>query len=231
VPMNTLRPIATTNSVDLPPSGAATAHAALSDANDGTFVAAQVSVTDSTKQAWHTGPGGLTALPAIADRITGTVISIRGRASDDVGAGTLTINGGAYPSYHVTGSRFANGTGDGAIATTVSGSLGLWTKASQVAAAGWLVAVVYDSGHNGNQGQITDLWFDVTWEPTLSVFKGMILGAMGPLVGVGLLELPAIAREVWRRTGTRILPREYAMAWRALREVPGRRIFDLGGVS
>lgn len=223
MPMNTIKPIATTDESQFPSNGAS-AHAVLSDSNDGSFCTAQVSTFVATRQAWHTGPSGLTALPPEAGVIDGTVVNIRGYVDDPVTTGAVNLFAGAYG-----GSLFSQpvvtpgGGGTSTITTYSSGSLGLWTTGAQVAAAGWVAGIEFGL-HDGVQGFITDISFDVTWSASKSAFRSVMI-AMGPLAGVLLSNMPALAAEVYRRTGTRILPEEYDAAWRALREDRQQRYF------
>lgn len=61
-------------------------------------------------------------------------------------------------------------------------------------------------------------------------FVAIIFQWLGPLVAVGLHELPALRREVYRASGRRVWLHRHELApcWRELREWRHRRVFDLG---
>lgn len=62
------------------------------------------------------------------------------------------------------------------------------------------------------------------WDVTHTVFAGgfvlLMLEWLGPLVAVGLHEMPSVARGLYRESGRRhrLLPEELVTAWRELRE-------------
>lgn len=59
---------------------------------------------------------------------------------------------------------------------------------------------------------------------------GMIflIGSLGPLVAVGMEAIPALAREIFRRTGTRLSRSEHLRLFRELRECRHPKLFFLG---
>ena len=72
--------------------------------------------------------------------------------------------------------------------------------------------------------QLLDQWLDVTILPTAGMLSSIIGQYLGPLVAVGLHEMPRLAREVLRRSRGRISieRRELEQAWRELRAAPHR---------
>lgn len=123
---------------------------------------------------------------------------------------------------------------------TAFGPDAAWTTRTQTALAGALTVAqvngaelgVRDNGTNndgtaGGNVLVSTLSWDVTY---LASGGGLVfmIGALGPLVAIGLHELPAIARALYRKTGKLLLPDEYMAAWRALRAARHPRYFLLG---
>lgn len=74
-----------------------------------------------------------------------------------------------------------------------------------------------DGGGGGGNVEASTLSWEVQWSAGGGGFMALIM-ALGPLVAVGLHELPALALAVQARTRSLILPGEYVTAWRELRE-------------
>lgn len=123
--------------------------------------------------------------------------------------------------------------GGGAYVTVAAAALarpggGSWTMADIQSATlemGWSMSVVPATLFPN----ITTLWFEADWDAG-SGFVGLVFSIIGPLVAVGLHEIPGIAAEVWRQTrcGMRIRPDEYLTLYREMRECRHLRHFLLG---
>jgi hypothetical protein len=178
-----------------------------------------VAAQSSTFEPTHFLQGGYANLPVGVGRVNNVQVGVR--AVNDI-ASSLTLQ-----AFTDVGSvRITVNPVPDVIASFGSGAITDYTTAAQVNALGWRLESDF-LAHPGVQIRVTELWLDVDWDPAISGFKGMLL-ALGPLVAIGLAEMPAIARELARRTRTRILPHEYAAAWRELREDRARRYFPLG---
>ena len=80
---------------------------------------------------------------------------------------------------------------------------------------------------DGTNINMTTFWGELVYVQ-LGVGMVLQLGSLGPLVAVGLSDLPGIAREVFLRTGQIITPDEYLSTWRELREWRWPRHFLMG---
>jgi hypothetical protein len=197
-----------------PALGGKTIRDVIVDGGDNSWAAGQVSLS----QATQTATGELQDLTPGAGKVTGMVIRGRAYRSTNPGDGVelwLGDQGNA--------ARLNVGV-TGVLTEYASASITAWTTAAQINALQWSMSAHWLNG-TGPVLQVTEVFYDVTWEPVIGGFKAMIVGLLGPLVAVGLAEMPRIAREVFRRskTRTRIEPAEYFRAWRELREDPRRR--------
>lgn len=77
---------------------------------------------------------------------------------------------------------------------------------------------------------ISTLWMDLTFVPPSGGFAALVIQWLGPLVAVGLHEIPKIAQAIHRKTRGDLLiqPSEYAAVYRELREGRFARHFFLG---
>ena len=128
----------------------------------------------------------------------------------------------------------ATGLDGGSLLGGASYSTSTYTWASNAIAAAWTPALVnsaqwgvhgdMDVGEESNL-RVTQIFVDVTWvtKPPGLVF--LIGQWLGPLVGVGLAEMQRLATELYRRSGSRIAPDEYELAWREMREYRAPRFF------
>jgi hypothetical protein len=200
---------------DLNPFGAATSWQGLSDGSDSTGTAAQLSNVENVKHV----EGTYGNLPVGVGRVNSCQVGVRAFSDIAASCNLLVFTDTLVSRINVVPMQDV-------VTQHLSAAFTTYTTKAQVDALGWGLRVDFVA-HNGVQAFITELWMDVNWDPAISGFKGLLL-ALGPLVAVGLAEMPAIARELARRTRTRILPREYAAAWRELREDRARRYFVLG---
>lgn len=79
-----------------------------------------------------------------------------------------------------------------------------------------------------NPLQFTTLNADIVYTV---IGGGMIflIGSLGPLIAVGLEQIPALAREIFRRTGSRLDRAEHAALFREIREWRYPKYFFIGG--
>lgn len=193
--------------------GAATAHAALSDASDATYCQYQVSSTEPTK--WYRGD--LADLPGGAGVVLGVVINVR--AAFSTGDGELWS--GEYPNARLTSVL------TGTITDYATASLTLWPDPATVNGLTYMAGVDWRTV-NGAVLRIYKMNFDVDFNYIISSGAvSMIFQWLGPLVAVGLHEMPRLSRELWRRGRCRFRPDELVPAWRALLEHQHRRYFAL----
>lgn len=195
-------------------------HDMLSDNNDSSYTGGQVSTAEPTKLA----TGTLTPMPPGVGKVAGMVIRLRAYRTTNpsdgctVFAGDQAVNARLNPSVNGTLTEYASAT------------LTPWTTAAEIAAMQWVQGVNFLS-NDGVTGWCTELYYDISWDPIIGGFRAMLISVLGPLVAVGLAEMPAIAREVFRRSRTRIAPAAYARLWREVREDRARRYVFLQRVS
>jgi hypothetical protein len=223
MPVDTLRP-ATLLTVGtwgafvngFPAIGGRTVRDVIVDNDDNSWAAAQV----SNAQPTQTATGELQDLTPGAGKVTGLVIRGRAYRSTNPGDG-VKLQLGDQSVFN----RLDVGV-TGVLTEYPSASIVAWTTATQINALQWSMTASWLNG-TGPVLQVTEIYYDVTWEPVIGGFRAMIIGLLGPLVAVGLAEMPAIAREVFRRstTRTRIRPDEFLAAWRELREPSRRYVF------
>jgi hypothetical protein len=182
----------------------------LNDEGDGSYISAQLS--SSLPIAGMEGPPpAVEALPVGVGLVKGTVVNVR--AHHD-GTGSVKVQAGEWGGGGPM-TRINEGISD-TPTTYSSGSLNLGISKGAIEALGWHVQLnLLDA--TAPVGFVTSLSLDVDWDPAIGGFQAMIFSLLGPLVGVALGELPAIAREVLRRSRTLIRPAEYSRAWRELR--------------
>ncbi len=202
---------------DLDPFGGfGTGWQGLADNNDGTGVSDQLSDSEPFKHL----EGTFGNLPVGVGRVNNAQVGVR--AYTDIAASC-----GLQVTVPFPTSRINVGTLADTPTQYLSAVITDYTIASQVDALSWGLVMIFIA-HNGVQGIVTKLWLDVDWDPAITGFKAFLFSVLGPLVAVGLHEMPGLAAEVLRRARTRIPPEEYLRAWRELREDRGRRYFVLG---
>lgn len=192
--------------------GVGTAHEALSDASDFSYV--QLQVSDAEPSKWFRG--GLSDLPDGAGTVTGTVINVR--AAVTTGDGKL--RSGDYPNVRLTDTLDATPT------DYATGSLSLGT-AAQLNAASWMAGCDWVSV-DGSIIRIYKMNFDASFEYITRVSVAMIFQWLGPLVAVLPHEMAALRLELWRRGRVWLRRSELPLAWRDLREDPRRHHVVLG---
>lgn len=196
-----------TGAGDMTVVGAATAHEALSDASDSSYVQGQVSQFETFKEV-H---GALADLPDGTGTVAGTVINVR--ANFNSGNGRLAA--GEYPNQRLTNAL------TGAITDYSTAALDLG-QAAAVNALSWQAGVAWVSV-DGSVLRIYKMNFDVDCEFISGVAVAMIFQWLGPLVAVGLQEMPRLSRELWRRSRLWLRQHELEAAWLEMREDRGRR--------
>jgi hypothetical protein len=190
----------------------------LDDETDGDYISAQLSSSLQTV-GMEGSPPAFQALPVGVGLVKGCVFNVR--AWND-GTGGVSVTGGEDSGSGPVG-RINQVTTD-TPTTYSSGTLSLGITKAQIEALGWGVAChLLDS--SAPVAFVSSLSIDADWDPAISGLRAMIFSLLGPLVGVALAEMPAIAGEVLRRSRTRIRPGEYYQAWRELREDRGRRYY------
>jgi hypothetical protein len=102
---------------------------------------------------------------------------------------------------------------------------GSWVKGDFVATN--LQGVVRAYNGYPNTYRTTSIWCVLTYVPVVGGFVFHML-FMGPLIALGLHEMPALARALQRRTEFLIQPHEYERAWREWREHRFPRHFLIG---
>lgn len=192
--------------------GVSPAHVGLSDGNDGTGCQQQLSTFEPVR--WALGPT-ITQLPTASGHLQQLTVGFRCGCD----------NANSLSGFGKVGPNQVNVANVPTSLTTFTGTFAPPATFAAIAAYDWRIQIDFIL-HDGVLATVTELWLDVEWYP-ISGFKGMLLGLLGPLVAVGLAEMPAIARDLARRTRTRILPREYEAAWRELREDRRRVYFAL----
>lgn len=191
--------------------GALTAHEALSDASDLSYVNLQL--TSLEDQKWFRGE--LQDLPAGAGVVNSVLINTRAD-SDTFADNLVDLLVGDYPTARITDQLTAS------IADYDSGSL-TDLDVAEVNAAQWMAGGTYTNGASPVNARIYELSFVVDFNYVNRVSIAMIFELLGPLVAVGLGEMPKLAAEVLRRGRVRLHPHELPLVWRDLRESPRRR--------
>lgn len=216
--ITTLVPVSTTNQVQMPPFPGGTASQVLSDSDDGTYVTSQFSEFESVKAVWGVGPGAMTQLPVGAGKVNSATFKVRGNRSTP---GEGTIQFGEYPNSRVSGTTTAT-------ITTFTGSpvTGVWTKASEINALGWMAQAVWFN-FNGMSMFIMRGEVDVDWDPLIGGFRGMAWSLLGPLAGITLADIPRMAAEIQRLARTRIDPGFYVKMLREIKDYRSPKYFVL----
>jgi hypothetical protein len=201
---------------DLDPFGGfGTSWQGLRDGNDGTGTGDQLSSFEPTKHLEGTysnlpvGVGRVNSMQVGCRAWTDIAASCSLQVQTDIGAARISV-----PVLADVPTQY------------LSATITTYTTKAQVDALGWGLVVNF-SAHDGVAAFISELWADVDWDPAISGLKGLLFGLLGPLVAVGLQELPAISRELLRR-GHRLGEAELLQAWREMREDTARRHFVLG---
>jgi hypothetical protein len=198
-------------------TGAATVHAALSDAADFSFGTIQLSASEPGPKFWK---GDLPNLADGAGVATSIVVNVRA-VMDDVGGGQFSeLWCGEHPNPRV-GNALTH-----SIANYSSAPYSGLTVA-QLNAAKWMAGAVWNPAGTSTTVHLFEISFDVNYNFVNGVTVAMIFEWLGPLVAVGLGEMPALARELWRRGRVRLRAHELEPAWRELREHRARRHFIL----
>jgi hypothetical protein len=109
---------------------------------------------------------------------------------------------------------------------------GIFTTPTTVAAVN-AVRVMLQTGRNISGGDGGRSMAEAYWKIDHAAAKGMTIAMLfqwlGPLVAVGLHEMPGLTRELFRRSLTLIRPDEHEWAWRALRDHRAPRSFQVRG--
>lgn len=191
--------------------GAPTAHEALSDGQDFSYVNLQHSTLETLK--WFRGE--LESLPAGAGVITSVVVHAR---ADNTGFADnhSELRVGDYPNDRVT---------DQLVHMTIddydSGSI-TDLDVAEVNAAMWKAGSEYTSGASPINTRIYELNFEVDFNYVNGVSVAMIFQLLGPLFGVGLAEMPKLRHALARRR-LRLHDHELLQVWRDLRAATHRR--------
>lgn len=191
--------------------GAGTAHEALSDANDGTYVNLQVGEFEPTK--WFRGE--LPNLAAGAGVVTSVVIHVRASKLDPVGSEAADLHCGDYPNV-----RVADALPDGEVIIDASSGTLTDLDVAEVNAAQWMAGANW-TGEPGTQVvnvRIYRLRFVVDFNYVSGVSVAFIMELLGPLVAVGLHELPRLGQYLRRRHRLTLSPAELVELWRDLRQ-------------
>lgn len=200
--------------------GAATAHEALSDASDASYVLIQMTSLEPFK--WFRGE--LQNLPAGAGVVTSVVVNVR--ADNNGFADNHTaLRCGDYPNARVT-NQLVHGT----ITDFASGAI-VDLDVAEVNAAMWWAGAEYTNGASPVNTRIYEMNFVVNFNYVNGVSLAMIFEILGPLVAVGLRDLPALRLELWRRAGLLLDLRELLAVWRDLREHRRPRHFLVGALA
>jgi hypothetical protein len=194
--------------------GAASAHAALADASDASYVVLQLTSAEPDKW-WR---GELDNRPDGAGVVVGVVINVRVNKDDPPGSEFAFLRCGDFPNNRLT-DLVPNTITD--FATTSLTDLDV----AEVNAAQWKAGAEWDSGSVVNVN-IYQLNFDVDFNFVIGGGVAMIFQLLGPLVAVGLHEMPRLGLELFRRHGLRMRPEELRRAWLEMREhTSSRRVF------
>jgi hypothetical protein len=187
-------------------TGAATAHEALSDASDASYVSMQLTSLEPVKY-WR---GNLTDLPVGAGVVLGVVINVRASLPDAAPSPSVNLASGEYPTVRIATALTIDTTIDYATGSLNLGDPTAMNGLQYMAGCSWVA-------HTSN-ARIYRMNFDVDYNFVSGVTVAMIFQWLGPLVAVGLHEMPALSRELWRRSGIFLRPRELEAAWREMRE-------------
>jgi hypothetical protein len=197
--------------------GAATAHAALSDASDSSYL--NIQMTTSEPHKWFRGE--LQSLPAGAGVITSVVIKVR--ADNDGFADNHTeLRSGDYPNNRLT-DQLVHG-----VITNFQTGVIVDLDVAEVNAAMWMAGAAYTNGASPVNTRIYEMSFDVDFNYLNGVSLAMIFEILGPLVAVGLHELPLLRWELYRRGRLWLHRHELDQVWRDLRAARHPRHFLLG---
>lgn len=195
----------------------APAHVVLSDGSDSSYLAFQTSQFEPTKLC----RGDLTDLPDGVGVVTATVINVRARIEPPIEGSRNRLSSGEYPNARLTNTLteaitwYSVGVDYGELPATINGLQ-------------YMAGVQFVSSPDGGVSWVYEINFDVSYEFVSGVTVAMIFQWLGPLVAVGLNEMPRLSLELWRRAGVYLRPHELEPAWRELREDRARRYHTLG---
>lgn len=192
--------------------GAATAHEALSDVSDASYAVLQLTTSEPTKW-WR---GGLPDLPAGAGVVVSTVITVRAAKDDPPGTENGNLRCGEYPNVRIS-SMVPNVT-----PTDVSTAALTDLDVADINGCEWMAGGEWTTGSSVNIN-IYRMFFTVDFNYVNGVSVAMIFQLLGPLVAVGLHEMPGLRMELWRRSRLWLRPPELVQVWRDLRTAPHRR--------
>jgi hypothetical protein len=193
--------------------GAPTAWEALADSSDASYVTLQVTEFEPTK-AWK---GELTNLPDGAGVVVGVIVNVRAARTDEPGDEQARLRCGDDPNARVTNDYTPTITDYASVSLTD-------LDVAECNAARWMAGADWITGSVANC-RIYKMNFDVDFNYVTGVTVAMILQWLGPLVAVGLYEMPRLALELRRRSGILLRRHELEAAWREMREHRARRHF------
>jgi hypothetical protein len=193
-------------------TGHATPHQALADDSDSSYVTLQVTSSEPTKW-WR---GELTNLPDGAGVVTGTVINVRADRAVVQPADFVHLRCGDYPNV-----RLSNVVTDTITDYATSSLTDL--DVSECNAAQWMAGCDWDSGV-GHTVNIYKMNFDVDFNYISGVSVAMIFQLLGPLVAVGLHEMPGLRMELWRKGRLWLHRHEVPQVFRDMREARHRLV-------
>lgn len=161
-------------------------------------------------------------LPEYAKHIRRVQVTARWKYNS--AEGTNARNAIVESATTIDSANFVPTTSFAAYTHTYSPAAGLWTPAKINA----LQAGVWGNQPGaGNTFYVSALYVTVLYYPSPGAWIFSVLPWAAPLLGAHVLlrEIPALAREVWVRSGRRrrILPEEYRSVWAALRAA--RRVY------
>lgn len=129
---------------------------------------------------------------------------------------------------HDGGADTFNSNGTWAAARFGGAVVGVLNTIAQVNAVEVMMYTARNiSGGDGGR-DIVEAYWRIDHAAYKGGFVAMILELLGPLVAVGLHEMPRLTRELFRRSLTLYRPDEYGRAWRELRDYRAPRYFALG---
>lgn len=184
---------------------------ALTDANDSTYVYASTAVKQCMVMSNLSGQAGVISSVTHNYRIIDNGEALRPyvKLSGAYTYGTSRTAGGAWNNYSEALSKPGGGSWGGNDADNMECGVEKVTAVSQYGFCGELSATV-------------------VWTPPSGGFVSLILHWLGPLVAVGLAEMPKLCRAVYGASGRRrliIRPDEYEQAFRDLRDYRAPRFW------
>lgn len=192
-------------------------HEALNDGNDWSYVILQISNAEPTK--FFTGE--FPSLPDGAGVVNGMVFSVQGyRVGGHPPIFQAQFLCGENLTAHIT-------------ATMPEDPPPLWFSSANITthpdvgytnAMQWMVGVNKLGGDNMTC-HIHEFYVDVDFNFINGVVTTVIFQWLGPLIAVGLAEMPKLSLELFRRSGIRLRSRELEAVWREMRQYRNRRLF------